>query len=82
MYLTQGLPGIGGRLRERPEDFVVDEVARFEPEGRGPYLTLRLEKQGLSTPRALAGDPAPGMRDRPSWSGSDVHRLTSIMNTP
>ena len=25
-YLTADLPGIGGRLKDRPEDFVVEEI--------------------------------------------------------
>src|SRR5687768_3974452 len=43
-YLTGDEPGIGGRLKERPEDFVVEEVPLYEPEGRGDHLYLFVEK--------------------------------------
>ena len=32
LYYSAGLPGIGGKLRETPEDFVVDEVSIRPPE--------------------------------------------------
>ena len=43
-YLTAGVPGIGGRLKQRPADFVVDEVPLFQPAGAGDYLLVRAEK--------------------------------------
>jgi len=44
-YLTADEPGIGGRLKTRPEDFLVDEVPLVEPTGEGPHLYLVVEKQ-------------------------------------
>ena len=44
-YLTGDLPGIGGELKRRPEDFVVDEIPLFEPRGEGDHLYLRVEKR-------------------------------------
>jgi len=38
------VPGIGGRLRESPEDFVVEEVAPA-PGTEGDYLVVRLTKK-------------------------------------
>jgi len=38
------VPGIGGRLRESPEDFVVEEVASA-PGTEGDYLVVRLTKR-------------------------------------
>jgi len=45
--------GIEGGLKVRPEDFVVAEVASYEPAGKGTHLWLRLEKRGLSTRAAI-----------------------------
>lgn len=47
---TAELPGIGGRLRARCEDFVVDEIAAYPPDGRcDRHLMVRVQKRGLST---------------------------------
>ena len=40
--------GVGGLLKERPEDFIVDEVPAYEPCGEGEHLYLRIEKTGVS----------------------------------
>lgn len=48
-YLTEGIPGIGGRLRVRPEDFLVEEIPAYEPCGQGEHLYLFIEKRDLST---------------------------------
>ena len=32
-YLTGDLPPIGGRLKARPQDFMVEEVPLYEPSG-------------------------------------------------
>lgn len=37
------------RLKDRPEDFVVYEVADIHPEGQGPYALYRLCKRDLTT---------------------------------
>jgi len=47
-YLTAGLPGIGGRLKERPEDFVVEEIPAYEPCGEGEHLFLWVEKTNVA----------------------------------
>ena len=46
-YLTTELPGIGGRLKELPEDFVVEEIPAYEPSGEGQHLFLWIEKKDL-----------------------------------
>lgn len=38
-----------GRLRVTAEDFLVEEVLGFEPEGEGEHLYLFIEKKGLNT---------------------------------
>lgn len=52
-FLTRDLPGIGGRLRARPEHFVVEEIPLREPQGAGPYLRVLVEKRRMSTPELL-----------------------------
>lgn len=48
-YLTADLPGIGGRLRARPEHFIVVEAPLYEPEEQGPHLYVNLTRIGLTT---------------------------------
>lgn len=45
--LTRDLPGIGGRIKELPEDFEVEEIPAYEPCGNGDFLYLWLEKRGM-----------------------------------
>lgn len=44
-YFTADSPGIGGVLKERPEDFLVDEVPAYGPCGEGDHLYLIVEKR-------------------------------------
>src|SRR5438105_225360 len=44
-YLAPELPGIGGRIRTRPEDFEVEEIPAYEPCGSGEHLFLWVEKR-------------------------------------
>lgn len=46
-YLTANLPGIGGRLKDQPDDFVVEEIPAYEPSGTGEHLYLWIEKRDL-----------------------------------
>lgn len=48
-YLTSDLPGIGGVLRSRWEDFLVEESPLYEPCGEGEHAYLFVEKHGMST---------------------------------
>jgi tRNA pseudouridine13 synthase len=45
--LTPELPGVGGRIKVEPEDFVVEELPAYEPSGRGEHLYLWVEKRDL-----------------------------------
>ena len=45
--LTADLPGTGGSLKDAAEDFVVDEIAAYEPSGAGDHLWLRVEKRDV-----------------------------------
>ncbi|MBX3364441.1 MAG: tRNA pseudouridine(13) synthase TruD [Phycisphaeraceae bacterium] len=48
-YLTDEQPPIGGRIKQRPEDFLVEEIAAYEPCGEGEHIYLFIEKRSLST---------------------------------
>jgi len=48
-FVTVGVPGTGGQVRTVPEDFVVEELPLYLPEGQGSHLYLRVEKRGLTT---------------------------------
>src|SRR5260221_9532911 len=45
--LTADLPGIGGCIKQQPEDFEVEEVPAYEPSGSGDFLYLWIEKRGM-----------------------------------
>jgi tRNA pseudouridine13 synthase len=42
-----------GRIKCSPEDFVVEELAAYEPSGEGSHLFLKFEKRGLTTDAAV-----------------------------
>ena len=48
-YLTADLEGIGGRIRARPEDFMVEEVPLYEPSGSGSHLYVNITKRNQTT---------------------------------
>lgn len=74
-----GEPPVAGRLRTVPEDFVVDEVLGFEPDGAGPHVLLTVEKRGANT-GWVAAQLARAARVAPrdvGWSGQkDRHAVT------
>lgn len=49
IYLTDDLPGIGGRIKDRPEDFVVEEIPLYDFSDQGNFAFLLLEKENLSS---------------------------------
>ncbi len=64
-YLTADLPGIGGVLRARDDDFAVDEIPAYTPSGAGDHVFVHLEKRGLTTPAAVTAIArALGIADR------------------
>ncbi len=79
-YLTGDLPGIAGRIRERVEDFRVDEQPLYEASGSGTHVYFRVIKAGIPTPVAI-GRIAKYMGVRPSEVGvaglKDSRALTS-----
>ncbi|HEY3787632.1 MAG TPA: tRNA pseudouridine(13) synthase TruD [Urbifossiella sp.] len=46
--LSAELPGCGGIIRARDEDFEVEEVPSYEPCGEGEHLYLWIEKRGMA----------------------------------
>lgn len=66
-----GGPAGSGRLRERPEDFRVDEVLGFEPGGGGEHLWLWVCKRGANSEDVAAAlaDAAGVRRRRVGYSG-------------
>ena len=48
-YLTPDLPGIGGVIKERPEDFFVQELPLYQPSGQGEHVYCEIQKVGMST---------------------------------
>ncbi len=74
-FLTAALPGLGGVVKELPEDFVVEELPVYRPSGSGEHLFLWVEKTDVSGPdlvrhigRALGISPRDigmaGVKDR------------------
>jgi len=52
-YLTADLPGTGGVLRARDEDFFVDEEPAYQPSGTGDHVYVRIEKRDMTTRHAV-----------------------------
>jgi tRNA pseudouridine13 synthase len=73
--LTADLPGLGGTIKQQPEDFEVEEIPAYEPSGQGEHLFLWIEKRGMGAEyfarqvsKRLGVSPADvgtaGMKDR------------------
>jgi tRNA pseudouridine13 synthase len=72
-------PGIGGRLRQEPEDFVVVEEAACPWGETGPYLVLRLTKRNWEQQR-LVKELARALgisHRRISWAGTKDRRAVT-----
>jgi len=68
---AHGEPPVRGRLRATPEDFVVEELLGFEPDGAGTHALLVVEKRGANTAwvgAQLARAARVAVRDV-GWSG-------------
>ncbi|MFW6061000.1 MAG: tRNA pseudouridine(13) synthase TruD [Phycisphaeraceae bacterium] len=48
-HLTATFPGVGGAIKQRPEDFLVEEQPLYDLAGEGEHLFLFIEKTGLTT---------------------------------
>src|SRR5205823_1969041 len=52
-YLTRDFPGIGGTIKQRAEDFFVQEIPLYEPSGDGEHVYCEIQKVGLTTFEAV-----------------------------
>lgn len=52
-FTTRDLPGTGGTLKQRPEDFLVEEIPLYEPCGEGEHIYLLVEKRSMATFEAM-----------------------------
>jgi tRNA pseudouridine13 synthase len=48
-FLTADVEPIPAQLKQRPEDFVVEEIAAYAPSGDGEHVLMTVEKRGLTT---------------------------------
>jgi tRNA pseudouridine13 synthase len=52
-YLTDEIPPIPAAIKEREEDFFVEEIPAYLPSGEGDHVYFGIEKRGLPTMRAV-----------------------------
>lgn len=48
-YITEDTTGIGGKIKVKPEDFIVEEIPAYEPSGTGEHLFVNITKTGITT---------------------------------
>lgn len=48
-FATAHLLGVGGRIKDREDDFRVEEIPLYEAAGEGEHLYLTVEKRGMPT---------------------------------
>jgi len=53
-FLTAALPGVGGRIKDQPTDFLVEEIPAYSPCGHGPHVFFEIEKRGRPTVDVIA----------------------------
>ncbi len=53
-YLTRDFPGVGGAIKQRAEDFFVQEVPLYEPVGKGEHVYCEIQKINLTTFDAIS----------------------------
>ncbi len=52
-YALRDFRGVGGIIRNRPEDFFVQEVPIYEPSGEGGHVFFEAQKVGITTREAI-----------------------------
>lgn len=80
--LTSDIPGIGGRIKQYPEDFFVEEMPGYLPSGRGEHIYLFIEKKQRTTTdviRRLAKAMRVGKSDVGYAGLKDKHAVTRQM---
>lgn len=53
-YLTNDIPGIGGVIKARAQDFVVEEIPLFALSGEGSFVHALIQKKKMSSLDAIA----------------------------
>jgi tRNA pseudouridine13 synthase len=53
-YLTRDLSGIGGSIKQRAEDFFVQEIPLYEPSGEGEHVYCEIQKIHVTTFAAIS----------------------------
>lgn len=48
-YFIDDFAGIGGVIKQRPEDFFVQELPLYEPSGEGEHVYVEIQKVGVTT---------------------------------
>jgi len=48
-YITKDLQGIGGKIRQQTNHFVVEEIPTYDPQGVGNHLYVNITKENLTT---------------------------------
>ena len=48
-YITKDLSGIGGKIRQQTNHFVVEEIPTYDPQGVGNHLYVNITKENLTT---------------------------------
>jgi len=48
-YITEGLEGVGGMIKQKPEHFIVEETPAYDPSGHGDHLYVNITKKNLNT---------------------------------
>ena len=85
-YYVSDSDGVGGRLRDAPADFRVEELEAFDPEpvdadpGAYPHVLLRATLRGWDTNdfASAFSDALEISRERVSWAGTkDKHAVTT-----
>lgn len=52
-YLTDDVAPLGGRIKDAPDDFLVEEIPLYEPGGSGTHTYFCIEKRGMTTLHAV-----------------------------
>ncbi len=52
-YLTADVAGVGGAIKTHDEDFLVEELPRYQAGGEGTHVYFMIEKHGMTTPAAI-----------------------------
>src|SRR5580704_2672669 len=78
-YFTPEFPGVGGVIKQRAEDFFVQEIPLYEPSGEGEHVYCEVQKTGITTFEAvhrLADSLKVSSRDIGYGGLKDAHAIT------